>query len=65
MNVRPESFDILGLITFPSIALLSLYALITGNPLPRWALFLLLFIGIAGLIIDGAIVYLTFLKKKD
>ncbi|KKW17256.1 hypothetical protein A3C86_01370 [Candidatus Kaiserbacteria bacterium RIFCSPHIGHO2_02_FULL_49_16] len=64
MNVRPESFDILGLIAFPSIALLSLYALITGNTLPRWALFLLLFIGIAGLIIDGVIVYKTFLKKQ-
>ncbi|MEK7106581.1 MAG: hypothetical protein AAB899_00135 [Patescibacteria group bacterium] len=63
MKIRPESFDILGLITFPSIAILSAYALVTGNPLPRWALFLLLFIGIAGLIIDGTIVYKTFLKK--
>ena len=63
MKIRAETFDILGVFAFFSIALLSLYALSTSNALPKWALFYLLFVGIAGLIIDGTIVYLTFLKK--
>lgn len=64
MKIRPEHFDILGVLAFPSIAAIALYALITGNALPKWVLFYLLFVGIVGLIIDGTIVDMMFLRKR-
>ena len=65
MKVNAEKFDILGFLAFSSVILLSLYALITGDSLPQWALFFLLFIGVAGAIVDGTIVYVTFIKKPE
>lgn len=64
MKIRPEHFDILGVLAFPSIAAIALYALITGDVLPKWILFYLLFVGVIGLIIDGAIVGITFFRKR-
>ena len=63
MKIRAETFDIVGLFTFAYIGVLSLRALITGETFSRLTLFILLFIGIAGLIIDGTIVYMTYLRK--
>jgi len=65
MKIPPEDFDILGVFAFSSITAIALYALITGNALPKWVLFYLLFVGIVGLIIDGTIVYIMFLKKRN
>ena len=62
---KPESFDILGLFTFSFITILSFWSLVSYNPFPRWAVFILLLIGIAGLIIDGSIVYQTYIKKSN
>lgn len=64
MKIRPEDFDILGVFVFPSIAAVALYALVTGNTLPDWVLYYLLFVGVVGLIIDGTIVDLMFFRKR-
>jgi len=64
MKITPEDFDILGVAFFPSIIGIALYALITGNQLPDWVLYYLLFTGTVGLIIDGTIVDIMFLRKK-
>lgn len=63
MKIRAEAFDILGVFVFPYIGLIALHALITGEPFSDWTLYSLLFIGVAGLIIDGTIVYITYLRK--
>lgn len=64
---KPEFYDIFGLGTFSFIMAISLWALKTGNPFPTWVLFILLLIGVAGFIVDGTIVYKTFLgpAKSD
>ena len=64
MKIKPEDFDILGVLAFTSIAGIALYGLINVNPLPKWTLFYLLFVGIIGLTIDGTIVDIIFLRKR-
>lgn len=64
MKFTPEFFDIFGLGVFSFITVLSGWALKTGTSVPRWALMILLGIGIAGLLVDGAIVYKTYIKQK-
>jgi len=61
---KPEFYDIFGLATFSFITAASLWSLKTGNSFPVWILFVLLFIGIAGLIVDGTIVYKTFFRRE-
>lgn len=58
--LRPEFFDIFGLAVFSFIIILSLWGLITKKKLPEWSLITLLIIGILGIFIDGAIVFLTY-----
>ncbi|MBI4132016.1 MAG: hypothetical protein HY474_00095 [Candidatus Sungbacteria bacterium] len=58
---KPADFDILGIGVFTFITAVSIWALKTHRPLPRWILFLLLMIGVLGFFIDGTIVYLTYL----
>lgn len=65
MKLKAESFDILGLFTFSFITILSVWSLLSGELFPKWAVFLLLIIGVLGLIIDGAIVYQAYIKKAD
>lgn len=62
--IRPEFFDIFGVFVWIFFIGISSYALRTGEPVSRWALILSLSIGILGLIIDGSIVYRTYIKKK-
>lgn len=64
MKLKPEFFDIFGLGVFSFVTVLSAWALKTGNAVPRWALLILLGIGIAGLIVDGAIVWKTYIKRR-
>jgi uncharacterized membrane protein len=59
--IRPEFFDIFGVFVFIFLIALSLWGIKTRKALPRWALIILFLIGISGLIIDGAIVYITYL----
>ena len=60
--LKPEFFDIFGLWGFIFIFSVSLWSLKKRKPIPKWALRLLILIGILGVVIDGTIVYLSFLK---
>jgi RsiW-degrading membrane proteinase PrsW (M82 family) len=57
----PEFYDLFGLVVFTFILAISIYSLKTAKPIPKWALIILIIIGIAGLIVDGAIVYSRYL----
>jgi len=60
--LQPELFDIVGVISFLFIIVISIRALGSHNTLPQWMFIVLLLIGIAGLFVDGAIVYTFFLS---
>ena len=62
--IHPEFFDIFGIIAFAFIVLVAAWSLKAREVVPNWALIVLLVIGILGLIVDSAIVYLTYIKKK-
>jgi len=59
---KPEFYDLFGLPVFAFILCVALWSLSANAPLPPWVNYLLLFIGVAGIIIDGNIVYRTFVK---
>ena len=61
--LRPEFFDIFGVFVWIFFIVVSLRALVTGN-MPDWTLFVILVIGVLGLIVDGTIVYKTYIRKK-
>jgi Co/Zn/Cd efflux system component len=61
--IRPEFFDIFGVFVFGLITYQSSKALYRVQNFPQWMTYFLLFVGIAGLIIDGTIVYKTYIKK--
>ncbi|MEK7070552.1 MAG: hypothetical protein AAB966_01985, partial [Patescibacteria group bacterium] len=63
--IRPEFFDIFGILTFSVLIYLGAQALFFGEQVPHWGLWFLFLIGIAGLIVDGTIVYITYLKRKN
>lgn len=58
--MRPEFFDIFGIGVFLFITCISIFGLKTNKKIPKWALIILLIIGILGLIIDGTIVIMTY-----
>ncbi|MFC1756606.1 hypothetical protein ACFLZC_00385 [Patescibacteria group bacterium] len=60
--IRPEFFDIFGIFVFTFFIILAIWGLKTKKPLPRWSLIILLLVGIAGIIVDGIIVYITYLQ---
>ena len=60
--MSPEFFDIFGFFAFLFIVIISLWGLYTKKRFPIWTKIVLLIIGILGLIIDGAIVYINYLK---
>lgn len=62
--IKPEFFDIFGIAVFGFVAVISYQALNNGHFIPRWALAILLAIGILGLMVDGTIVFMTYIKKK-
>ena len=61
--LRPEFFDIFGIGVFSFLTFLSWRMRMTQILPPRWSIILLLIIGISGLIVDGCIVYKTYIKK--
>lgn len=61
--IRPEFFDIFGIGVFLFIIFISAVSLKTSLPIPRWALIVLLIIGILGFLVDATIVYFTYTKK--
>ncbi len=58
---EPEFLDIFGFIGFIYITVLALMQL-QGKKVPKIGFILLLIVGLLGVIIDGLIVYLYFLK---
>ncbi len=60
MILRAEFFDIFGLIVFTFLLVIGLM-MIKKKKLPDWAGFVILLIGILGLIVDGYIVIKTYL----
>jgi len=62
--MRPEHFDVLGILTFTYILGFALWAFLTEVAVPHWTLALLAFIGIIGLLIDCSMVFQYVLKKK-
>lgn len=62
--IKPEFFDIFGVAVFGFIITISYQALNNGHLISRWALVALLVVGILGLIVDGTIVFMTYIKKK-
>ena len=61
---RPEFFDIFGVFVFTAIVLLSGWAIVTGNPIPKGGLLFLFFVGLFGIFVDGAIVNKTYLNTQ-
>ncbi len=64
MNLRPEFFDIIGIFVFGIIFTIGVWMLFSTDKLPIWTAYLLIIIGIFGLIIDGAIVIKTYLRQN-
>jgi len=62
MPYPPQFFDILGVFVFLFIAVSAFWSLKTGRSFPVWMIWLLLTIGIVGLIVDGTIVYTFYLQ---
>lgn len=60
--VNPEFFDTFGIVVFLFITSLSLWSLNKKQCPPEWALFVLLLIGLSGLLVDGFIVYVYLLE---
>lgn len=58
----PEFFDIFGLLTFAFILFIGVYSFY--YPLSFWMSVVLMIIGLLGMIIDGTIVYRTYLRRK-
>ncbi|MBI2639601.1 MAG: hypothetical protein HYW90_01770 [Candidatus Sungbacteria bacterium] len=57
---QPQFFDIFGILVFGFIIVLAVWGLRFRRPLPRWSLFFLFAVGIAGLFVDGYIVFTTY-----
>ena len=62
MMFEPEFFDIFGLIAFVFITVLSSWMLFKKKLPSKLFMRFLLIIGILGIIIDGAIVFVNYLK---
>ncbi|PIY81688.1 hypothetical protein COY79_01280 [Candidatus Pacearchaeota archaeon CG_4_10_14_0_8_um_filter_35_169] len=58
---EPEFFDIFGLLVFIFLIAVG-WVLLSGNKLDYWVRFLIFLIGILGFIVDGYIVYITYLR---
>jgi uncharacterized membrane protein len=58
----PEFFDIFGSFAFLFIVIASLCGLVRQGYLPKWVLFMLLVIGITGLVVDVSIVYFSYIR---
>jgi hypothetical protein len=60
--IKPEFVDIFGFIAFVFLAITSIYVLKKVKKHPKWILYIVLAIGVIGAIVDGIIVYTTYLK---
>jgi len=60
--LEPQFFDIFGLIVFLYITLLS-WLLLRRIYVKKWMIIILFLIGITGLLVDGSVVYVYYLKS--
>jgi len=60
--IKPEYFDILGVVTFIFILFIGVWGLINKKKLPKWVNIIFIIIGLLGLLIDIFIVSNTLLK---
>lgn len=60
--MKPQFFDIFGFVGFIYILGFSIWALKVNMLIPKWPLIILLIIGVVGFLVDGAIVYFSYLK---
>jgi hypothetical protein len=60
--IKAEFFDIFGVFVWVFFIWISIRTL-KGAIFPHWAVVLLLIIGLCGLLVDGSIVYKTYLRK--
>lgn len=63
LSLRPEFFDIFGLAVFTFILGVGSFSLISKKRLPKWTAIALIIIGVLGLVVDGTIVFITYLSK--
>ena len=60
--IRPVFFDIFGIVVFIFLLITGIWMLKKKKIPPTWVSVILIVIGVWGLIVDGTIVYLTYLK---
>lgn len=61
IQLQPQFFDIFGFVGFAFIVIVA-FLMLRDVRLPKWVPVVLLFVGIVGLIVDGIIVYVSYLK---
>ncbi len=62
LNINPSFMDIFGFVGFVFIIFFAIN-LLKRNKIPeKWLTIVLLIIGVLGLIVDGVIVYINFLR---
>ncbi|MEK6844408.1 MAG: hypothetical protein AABX83_03190 [Nanoarchaeota archaeon] len=59
---KPEFYDIFGFIAFIIITLIAFHSFKNKKPLSKLLNYILLLIGILGLIVDGTIIYFNFIR---
>lgn len=62
LPTNPEFYDIFGIFVFSFIIAISSWMLYTKKKPQKWMIVVLLIIGILGLIVDSAIIYLNFFR---
>jgi len=61
MKIRAEFFDIFGFIAFVFLFIVGYYSL--THTLPIWQSYIIIIISALGIIVDGAIVFKTYIKN--
>lgn len=61
-SLEPQFFDIFGFVVFVYITLLS-WLLLRRIYVKKWMIIILFLIGVTGLLVDGSVVYVYYLKS--
>lgn len=61
-SLEPQFFDIFGLVVFIYITLFS-WLLLRRIYVKKWMIIVLFLIGVIGLLVDGSVVYVYYLKS--
>ncbi|MDP3958263.1 MAG: hypothetical protein Q8Q36_02250, partial [bacterium] len=63
-KIKPQHFDILGALAFAYVAIFAVYSLTNNEQAPVWSIIFLAVVGIGGLLVDLAIVFVYFVWKN-